>query len=813
MKTKGKYYKLSVLLLKSNKILFLLMMISSVMGFSFLGIASSLSQSIIETKQKSTMDTYGSFISVVSDVDEEKIENIIDECSDYECLPFEITGSTEYNNKVIAMGNIDENAGQSLGIKLVNGTWAKESNEIVIENYLTDVFQVNESKLPCKIKLQVEAKEKEYIITGIINNYSSMLSINCDLKTKTNPYPSIITGGEASNCNSVIIKQKQIKYSTLRDEEFLISEKLDNLGCQYHYSLNDKLYAYAYLDNQDTIFLKNLYFVIIILFLILGNSVIIRYFIIKNRKTIQLFQFLGLSEKQKDILLFVFCGGSILIAILISLLIAMLTGNFLSSQLQGYCSYYFASLQKCFILEFLILLVIFGACILFNKVGFRNVIEKLQFIKKPIINKKATLGFARIDIGIIVVQTVCIGFIVGTFIFSSMFKTEDADISCILNSKQTMSINKVAGYSVIESKNNYFEFDDLSLFDKYAEYMDVQAEAETGCSTLIFDKGKRDNYFSDSFFQEGLGENPSTDEIVIPNEIENYEPIPDRDIVINIISDQAYDNLQKENGIKDSQINDNEQSCVVIIPEYEINEESSIKENENIQLGRVVNNGGSYEFDKHSFRVSKIINDIDPLELEEVEDDDIAGKYVRIIISEKAARESEFVLGYNRFNITIAKDSPKEVKQKIFNIMANILASVQGSAFYSSDYLDDNNKLLESYTTLMSKSMMIFSILIIFVYISLKNYIDWEKNKHKYGVLRALGMSYFSLQSHIFSRYINSIIIAVIISFFCCKNIFSAEDFRLIYIVIAIAVIVVSNLICEVYVYAKGRNKPVTVED
>ena len=171
------------------------------------------------------------------------------------------------------------------------------------------------------------------------------------------------------------------------------------------------------------------------------------------------------------------------------------------------------------------------------------------------------------------------------------------------------------------------------------------------------------------------------------------------------------------------------------------------------------------------------------------------------------------MLGYNRFNITIAKDSPKEVKQKIFNIMANILASVQGSAFYSSDYLDDNNKLLESYTTLMSKSMMIFSILIIFVYISLKNYIDWEKNKHKYGVLRALGMSYFNLQSHIFSRYINSIIIAVIISFFCCKNIFSAEDFRLIYIVIAIAVIVVSNFICEVYVYAKGRNKPVTVED
>ena len=166
------------------------------------------------------MDTYGSFISVVSEVDEAKIENIAHECSDYECLPFEITGSAKYNNKVIAMGNIDENAGQSLGIKLVNGTWPKESNEIVIENYLTDVFQVNESKLPCKIKLQVEEKEKEYIITGVINNYSSMLSINCDLKTKTNPYPSIITGGEASNCNSVIIKQRQIKYSTLRDEEF-----------------------------------------------------------------------------------------------------------------------------------------------------------------------------------------------------------------------------------------------------------------------------------------------------------------------------------------------------------------------------------------------------------------------------------------------------------------------------------------------------------------------------------------------------------------------------------------------------------------
>ena len=638
------------------------------------------------------------------------------------------------------------------------------------------------------------------------------MSIDSDLKAKTNPYPSIITGKEAANCNALIIKQKQINYQSVRKEGFQLSEKLDALGCQYHYSLNDKLYAYAYLENTDTIFLKNLYFVIIILFLILENSVIIRYFIIKNEKTFQLFQSLGLSQKQKDILILVFCVSSILGAMLMGLIIAMLMGIVLRNQFQGYCSYYFNSLENCFILELLVLLVIFWTCILFNKVGIRNVEENIQFKVKLVINKKTELRFKKLDIGIIIVQTVGIGFIVATFIFSSMFKPEDADIRCMLNSKQAMSINRIKGYSVVESKNNYFDFDVLDSFDKYSKYVDIKADAETGCSSLIFTKGTLDNYFSDPFFSEGIEEDSSADKITIPSEIEDYEIIPDIDIDVNIISDQQYYELQKQNGIEDSKIKDNEQSCIVVIPQYEINEEASIKKNENIQLGRIVNNGGSYKFEKHSFRVSEIFNYTDPLDDENIEDDNITNKYVRIILSEQAARESRFVLGYNKLNITIDKDSPKVVQQKIFSSMANALASIQGSAFYSSDYYNGNNKLLESYTTLMSKSMMLFSVLIIYIYICLRNYIDWEKNKHKYSVFRALGMSYFRLQSHIFSRYVNSIAIAVIISFFCCKNIFSAEDFRMIYIFIAIMVIVVSNLICEVPVYIKGKNKPIMVD-
>lgn len=155
--------------------------------------------------------------------------------------------------------------------------------------------------LPCTISLKMNGEKSDYIITGIISNYSSMLSV-CDYLTiDTNVYPSIISRGKLTETGkkSLVIKQKKLNYKTAEKEMYSITSVLSNIEPVIeNVSVNEKLYAKAYMDNEDMIHLKMAYQIILNVLLVLAQIMILRYFLLRNKKTLYLFQSLGLSKSK-----------------------------------------------------------------------------------------------------------------------------------------------------------------------------------------------------------------------------------------------------------------------------------------------------------------------------------------------------------------------------------------------------------------------------------------------------------------------------------------------------------------------------------
>ena len=87
-----------------------------------------------------------------------------------------------------------EDMGATLAFKLIKGKWVKGSDQIVVEEYLLKLFGKENTQLPFDIKLKKDGRFINYKVTGVISNYSSVISTSYDKELETKVYPSIICG-------------------------------------------------------------------------------------------------------------------------------------------------------------------------------------------------------------------------------------------------------------------------------------------------------------------------------------------------------------------------------------------------------------------------------------------------------------------------------------------------------------------------------------------------------------------------------------------------------------------------------------------
>lgn len=241
-----------------------------IIGFTFLFTITSLSETIIKTRQENTIKTYGKFLMVIPEIDDESEKNIKQQCRQFEYEHFGVVGNIEYADKKITMGTMKEHMGENLGFRLIKGKWPQTSNQIVVEEYLIHLFGIENEELPVCVSLQREGKPVEYEITGIISNYSYLLSTYYSGYLETKAYPSIICEQENTQDmkQSLVIMQKKMNFRNAENDiKFLASKISTDIMC-----INERIYGNGYKDNKDMIYARVFYLVLLNFLLLLESN-------------------------------------------------------------------------------------------------------------------------------------------------------------------------------------------------------------------------------------------------------------------------------------------------------------------------------------------------------------------------------------------------------------------------------------------------------------------------------------------------------------------------------------------------------------
>ena len=805
-----RYLRLTAIMIKNEKKLIMLSLFSIIVGCTFIFTVGSLSDTIIKTKQDEVLKRYGNFLAVVPGIDSEREQEIKEDCGDFEYKHFGVLRNVKYKDKEITMGLMKEDMGKNLAFRLINGRWAAKSDEIVIEEYLLSLFGAEEKKLPFNVSLIKDSEKKSYKVTGVISNYSSFISTDYGEYVKTKIYPSIICGqnSDAEVKNSLVITQKKVDFKRAKSdiENVLFGNISEDIMC-----VNEKMYSYGYNDNEDMISTKTFYPVLIVILLLIEHIVLINAFVIRNKISFSLFRTFGMTQKDCKKAVFYMMLVITAIGMFAGCILAVIIGvTYIKNVFNGYAGYYLSSLVGAVLWQTVICAVIFvcaySICVSKNRLAVLKKTYRRQS------EKTKKYRFKKIDISIIFVQTVCIFFVLASFYFINVFSDKEENINYDLVSKIDQVSYPLRGYDIGLNGDDYFSFDDLKIFDRYRDKINISMEAETKQCSILLDKGNVDKYFSDYIKENSYYSSNENDVSTkekndtlwkqVADKAEKYESVTEN--IITVLPEKEFQAFLKKNSIRKSVFsNSEEKACVVILPDYKEKgkmSSPSIKENGEIKLGGIRGDEKKVKFYSENFKVGALLSG-----------NSEESSSIEIVMDEKTAIKSRTVLGCNNITIEMDKNTVMPVQKEVEREVMCLMASIQGGRVDSSGVKASERKLLLDYTAVLSKTIMVFSMIIIGIYITLDIYIDWEKHRYEYGVMRSFGMSYSRLQRKLFLRYSNSIIVAGLLSLFFVKGAYMSDMLSKWQIVIAVLFVVIFTYVLRGVSYYEKRHETVSM--
>jgi len=652
---------------------------------------------------------------------------------------------------------MDQMLGNYLAFKLIHGTWPSTIEQIVVEEYLVTKMGIDINRLPYSIEVFINNKKKTFVITGIISNYSSNLTIDGSSTLNTNVYPSIICGGSFSDTDkiSLVVSQKKLNFKLADDDIFNFLYKYGQITkSKRNISCNERLNWHGYADLKDIINSKFFHTIILYLFLLIIEIVIIRTFFIKNKKTFYIFKSLGLSSKSKKIMLIWIVSLFLITALLLSyLLIKLISIVYLDRIFPEYKYAYNQEIIKCFITQLItifIFLIGYSIIILIAKD-----MEIIYGIRK-ITNKNIKIKFKKIDMRTVFMHSVLLFCIIASLNFMSMFKTDNT-IKYYLSSKRSYACDEINTYTVALYQDRYYSFSVLEPLKKYSDYLNFSMEGEALQFSILLDKERIDPYFNKLINRDADNSmyNRAGDYLPFPADAENYLAIPSHEFVIEILPDKEFIEFAENFNINTTHLETvKNRSCVLIIPNYNLNDDNaSIKEKGYVNIGGIKKINDEVSFQIEKFKVEHLITYVTS-----------EWAPIKMVLSEEQAQNSSIILGYHNIDITVKNNISTDLLHEIDNSMHLLAASIQGGVYGSSLQIAMENKLLKNYTNLLSNTILIYCIISLIIYIILSSFINWENNKHEYGVLRSFGMSYRTLQHKLFIQFTTSILISTVIA-------------------------------------------------
>ena len=802
-----RYLKLTKILIKNEKKLIMLSLFSVIIGCAFIFTVSSLSDTIIKTKQEDALNRYGKFLVVMSDINSEREQELKEKFSNLKYEHFGVLGNAKYKDKEITMGTMKEEMGKNFAFKLINGRWAEKSDEIVVEEYILSLFGAEKKKLPFNVLLTKNGQKRNYKVTGVISNYSAVISAD-DLDQKV--YPSVICGqnsdAETKKCLVIVQKKTDFKRAKRDIDNILSDGVFDNV--RY---INDEIYRWNYGGYEDMENMRIIYPVLISILLLIEHIVLIKVFVIRNKISFSLFKTFGMTQKDCKKAVFNMMLVIIAVGMSIGCILSVIIGvTYIKNVFSGYAGYYLGSLAGAVLQQIVICAVIFicaySLCV--SK-------ERLYVIKKAYERQNEKIKkyrLKKIDIGIILVQTVCIFFFFASFYFVNSFRDKEENINYDLYSKSEEVSYTLHGYSVSLDGDDYFSFDDLKIFDRYRDKINLSIEAETKQCSILLDKNNVDKYFSDYIKENSFIASSENNAVIkennailwkqVSDKAGKYEPVTENKITV--LPEKEFKSFLKKNNIGNLAFSDcGEKSCVVILPDYREKgkiQSPSIKENGEIRLGGIRGDEKKVNFYSEKFKVCALLSG-DSEEYSSIE----------IVMDEQTAIKSRTVTGCNNITVEMDKNTVMPVQKEVEREVMCLMASIHGGMLDSSGVRESENRLLSDYTAVFSRTIMVFSMLIIGIYIMLDIYIDWEKHRYEYGVMRSFGMSYSGLQRKLFLRYSNSIIVAGVLSLLLVRGLYMSEMLSKWQIIISVLFVVTFTYLFRIASYCEKRHETVSM--
>ncbi|SET48064.1 hypothetical protein [[Clostridium] polysaccharolyticum] len=805
-KERKAYIKLAQLIICNNKGLFVLFTVAAIIGFTFLFTITSLSETIIQTRQDIAIEKYGKFLAIISDVSETLMKEVKEKNRkfDFEC--YGVGGNIEKSGKRVTYGSMDQKMGDIFGFKLLDGKWPQTSRQIVVEEYVLYLFGIQNKKLPVTISMVRDGQSVKYDVVGIVSNYSYTLVDRVDSTQNTKTYPSIIFAkGQLKNeKTSLVILQKKLNFKTYQEDmdSVLMKDYNEDLTND-NVCMNGDWGNEGYKNNEDMIEAGVVYLILLNLLLILELIIMIRVIITRNKKTLSLFEVFGLLEKQRKKVILYAMGKVIIIGLTAGVLLSILIGLIYADKaFFQYNRYYNSALIKNVMIELVLTgCITLGVYILCGRNQKSSIIEKIT--NTGFDQKQRNYKFKKIDGCIVCMQAICMFFFIASMNFTEMFHFDQNQIDYSLYSKRVESYLSLNGYDIVRYRDSFFPFPSLDEFKGYGENITLTTEAETKHSLLLIETDRIDQYFKEWCVTEDRELSSEKQRMwnQIADEAGKYRPIEALSANVKVLPQKEFCHFLQQKGIVNRTLEHNEkQACVLLLPEYkQKSSKPSLKEKESLYLGRVQSNKDKLEFVKEAFKIEAVLSCSSK-----------ESSSIKIIMSETVAKRSKLVVGYNTINIVMKPNTPLSVQKEIEQKVSLLMASIQGGMLDSSVSRNEEDKLMGNYTSLLSNSILLFGFLAICIYIIFNSYIEWEKYRYEYGVLRSFGMSYSTLQHKLFLRYSYSIIIASIISILLGNQAFPNGMLTIQQIIISSASTILITYVCRIAVYYWNRNKSIS---
>lgn len=269
------------------------------------------SSSFIDTANKEANKMYGYFDNILydtNDSDEKKYSDFIDSAGKIEVL--QNVNSNNSDNIDFVIGYFDDTARELASIKLIEGEYPKNQNEIALCNSV--IYKNNLSK---NIGSIIKIQEKEYKLVGIINDYYALWNKPTDNNDILLP-------------NALISYDSKSKYINILQTHFLL--KNSNPFTAEIYSENEMLVSNVNRSEKNEGKKYNIPIFVIVLTTIcsvLLTVYIFFYYFEKEKKKLSILRCLSLTKAETILYSFV----KVIVMLFISLPFGILLGYSISA--------------------------------------------------------------------------------------------------------------------------------------------------------------------------------------------------------------------------------------------------------------------------------------------------------------------------------------------------------------------------------------------------------------------------------------------------------------------------------------------------